>query len=215
MNPKKVEAMWNSRYDDAAFAYGTAPNKFFKDTLDDLGIEGKALFVAEGEGRNAVYAAGKGLEVHAFDISESGKTKAENLARENEVKLNYEVGQFPELELAQNSFDLIVLIYAHLPPPVLEAYHKLCAQLLREGGYIILEGFSKANLERRLANPAVGGPDNIDMLFSADDIVVSFPGVESILAEEVIVDLREGLYHNGEASVVRYIGKKPLGLQSC
>lgn len=91
-----METFWNQRYRQEAFAYGKAPNQYFKENIQKLN-PGKILFPAEGEGRNAVYAAQLGWDVYAFDISEEGKTKAKKWARENKVSINYQVGQLPDL----------------------------------------------------------------------------------------------------------------------
>lgn len=72
---------WNERYAEKEFAYGILPNEFLKNTLEPMS-PGKILFVCEGEGRNAVYAAQKNWDVTAFDLSEEGKNKALNLAQE-------------------------------------------------------------------------------------------------------------------------------------
>lgn len=61
-----MEAFWNNRYKEKEFAYGIAPNQFFKESINKLKIKGTILLPAEGEGRNAVYAAKKGLKVTAF-----------------------------------------------------------------------------------------------------------------------------------------------------
>ena len=71
-----MQDFWNSRYSAEEYAYGTTPNEFLKSVLISRNITGKILFVAEGEGRNAVYAAKKGLDVYAFDIAEEGRKKA-------------------------------------------------------------------------------------------------------------------------------------------
>ena len=71
---------WNERYAQKEFVYGTQPNTFFKEQLDKLDT-GNILLPAEGEGRNAVFAASQGWDVLAFDISESGKKKAIQLAK--------------------------------------------------------------------------------------------------------------------------------------
>ena len=204
-----MQDFWNSRYSAEEYAYGTAPNEFLKSVLDSRNITGKILFVAEGEGRNAVYAAKKGIEVYAFDIAEEGRKKALKLAEEQDVTIQYEVGDFFSLPLINQKFDAAALIYAHLPPSVLSAYHQKIAALLKPGGLVILEGFSKNNLELRLKNPQVGGPDKIEMLFSVESIRADFPDFEPQLLEEKEVELSEGQYHQGTARVIRFIGKKP------
>ena len=111
--------MWDSRYAEDEYAYGTEPNEFFKETINKFDIDGKILLPAEGEGRNAVYAAKKGLDVTAFDISIEGTKKALQLAEHENVAIRYEVGNLPELKLMNESFDAAAFIYAHFPPPIL------------------------------------------------------------------------------------------------
>lgn len=203
-----MKAMWESRYASEAYAYGTAPNKFFKEAIDNLQLSGKILFPAEGEGRNAVYAAKKGLEVIAFDLSEAGKKKALQLAKTEQVSIDYQVGDLMNLPLVNEKFEGAALIFAHFPPPLLSPYHKKIGSLLQPGGILILEGFSTGHLEKRIENPNVGGPNNLDMLFSTESIQQDFPDFEIIQLEEVEVELKEGLFHNGTGKVIRFIGKK-------
>ena len=203
-----MKEMWNSRYSDSKYAYGITPNAFFKTIIDKYNLSGKILLPAEGEGRNAVYAAKKGLEVFAFDISIEGKKKAEQLAMQENVVINYEVGQFFDLELVNEKFDVAALIYAHFPPSILSKYYQKVAKLLNPSGLLILEGFSTNHLELRAANPKVGGPGMIEMLFSEETVLSNFPNFEILELEEVEVELKEGLYHNGIGKVMRFIGRK-------
>ena len=200
--------MWNARYADPDYAYGTEPNSFFKHAVNDQQLTGKILLPAEGEGRNAVFAAGQGLEVTAFDISEEGKKKALKLAKEKGVSITYEVGNLPQLALFNETFDAAALIYAHFPPPILHDYHRKVAERVKPGGIIVLEGFSKNHLPLREKNPAVGGPNNIDMLFSIESIQRDFVEFDPILLEESTVELNEGRFHNGMSKVIRFIGRK-------
>ena len=201
-------SMWNDRYGKNEYAYGTAPNAFLKSVLDTHPIAGKMLFPAEGEGRNAVYAAQQGLDVSAFDISTEGQKKALKLAESEGVNIRYEVGDFFELDLAKDLFDAVALIYAHFPPPILSAYHRKLASMVNPGGLVIAEGFSKGNLALREANPKVGGPNNIDMLFSTETFTSDFSAFEPLVLEEAEVELNEGHFHIGTAKVIRFVGKK-------
>lgn len=200
--------MWNQRYSSSKYAYGINPNEFFKDTLNKYALNGNILFPAEGEGRNAVYAAKKGLKVTAFDISKEGRKKALQLAKEENVTLHYEIGALEDLELVNTKFDTAALIFAHFPPAILSDYHKKIADLIVAGGMIILEGFSKNHLPLRNANPKLGGPNKLEMLFSVDSIKKDFPNFEIIQLEEVEVELNEGEFHNGRSKVIRFIGRK-------
>lgn len=199
---------WDSRYANPVYAYGIQPNDFFQEALDTYEVTGKILLPAEGEGRNAVYAAKKGLAVSAFDTSIEGRKKALALAEKEKVIINYEVGNLFDLSFVNDKFDAAALIYAHLPPPVRSSYNKQITAMLKVGGLLILEGFSTGHLPLRKANPSVGGPDNLEMLFSIDEIKSDFPGFEVLQLEEVEIELNEGLYHNGRGKVIRFIGRK-------
>lgn len=204
----KMTEMWNDRYSSSDYAYGTDPNKFLQQTINKYELTGRILFPAEGEGRNAVFAAKKGMEVTAFDLSTEGKRKALILAEKENVKIKYEIGNLFDLDLVHEKYDVVALIFAHFPPPILSKYHQKIADLVEEDGMIILEGFSKGHLPFRNANPKVGGPNNIEMLFSVESIKNDFPDFEIIQLEELEVELKEGKYHNGIGKVIRFIGKK-------
>jgi SAM-dependent methyltransferase len=203
-----MKEFWDSRYAEEAYAYGITPNAFLKETLERYKVGGKILFPAEGEGRNAVYAAQQGLEVTAFDISQEGKNKALKLAAEVGVRINYEVGNFPQLACAEQKYDYIALVFAHFPPPVLANYHQQFVKMLNQGGLLILEGFSKNHLAYQAENPQAGGPKNVEMLFSVDTLKADFAGLEFLELEEKEVLLSEGQFHQGLSRVVRLVGRK-------
>ena len=161
---------WDDRYSKEEFVYGEEPNNFLREQLQKL-KPGKILFPAEGEGRNAVFAATKGWDVYAFDISSVGKRKAEELAKKNNVKIKYEVGGLQSLNYKPESFDVIALIYAHFPAEIKSEYHKTLGNYLKKGGIIIFEAFSKKHLEYNSRNESVGGPREIEMLFSKEEII--------------------------------------------
>lgn len=198
---------WNSRYQEREFAYGTKPNEFLKEQIHKL--EAAAiLFGAEGEGRNAVYAAKLGWNVSAFDISDEGKKKALELANENKVSIDYRVGQLPNLEYENEQFDAIALIYAHFPPNIKSVYHQLLDKKLKKGGIVIFEAFGKNHLVYRDKNPKIGGPSDLDSLFSTDELKSDFENYEVLELVEKEIELSEGIYHNGKGSVTRFIGRK-------
>lgn len=204
----KTQKMWDSRYSSEDYAYGIVPNVFLKDVIGKHKLKGKILLPAEGEGRNAVYAAKNGLEVTAFDISKEGKKKALKLAEKENVEITYEVGNFFDLDLIDNQYDAAALIFAHFPPPLLSKYHKKIGDLIKFNGIIILEGFSKNHFKLREENPNIGGPNKPEMLFSKESIQKDFPDFEIIQLEEIKVALTEGKFHNGIGSVIRFIGRK-------
>jgi Methyltransferase domain len=202
-----MSEFWNTRYGTTEFAYGETPNEFFKAELSKLS-QGKLLLPAEGEGRNGVFAATLGFDVHAFDLSEEGQKKALTLAFKQHVSLNYQVGTLEKIDYPENYFDCLGLIYAHFPATIKSAYHQKLATYLKTGGIVIFEAFSKNNLAYREKNPDVGGPQDLAMLFSIEEIKQDFPNFDILKLEETEVTLSEGIYHQGVGSVIRFIGKK-------
>jgi SAM-dependent methyltransferase len=162
-----LKEFWDDRYAEEGYAYGEEPNVFFKQEIDKLPI-GKLLMPAEGEGRNAVYAATLGWDVYAFDISEEGKKKADELAQKNGVTINYIVSDFDAIPYENESFDAVGLIYVHFTPDLRNDYHQKLISLLKHGGSLILEGFSKEHLHYNQKNPKVGGPRDITMHYSLE-----------------------------------------------
>ncbi len=181
---------WNERYGQKAYAFGTEPNVFLKEQLDELN-PGSILFAAEGEGRNAIYAAANGWEAHAFDISEEGQKKAFQLAKSHDVSLDYLLGQLPDLGYKENSFDAVGLICAHFPSEIKSEYHQILGNLVKKDGHIILEAFGTNHLPYREANPKVGGPRNLESLFSIEEIRSDFHDFEAIILEEIEIELTQ------------------------
>jgi SAM-dependent methyltransferase len=192
---------WNERFGKEEFIYGTEPNIFFKEQLDKLET-GTLLLPAEGEGRNAVYAATQGWEVSAFDISEQGREKAMLLAKQHKVNINYEIVSVLDYT-SHKQFDVIAFCYTHFPIDIRKTAHKQMLQLLKKGGTIIFEAFAKAQL-----NNDSGGPKNEAMLFSLDEVKQEFTRLDFKTLEEKTIELSEGNYHKGKAQVIRFIGVK-------
>ena len=208
MNTKDIQEMWDKRYAQPEYAYGTEPNAFFKTALATNKPKGKILMFAEGEGRNAVYAAEQGLQVTAVDISQEAKRKALQLAHKKNVSIDYLVGDIFKMDLPKNSFDAAGLIFAHFPPGMRENIQKKISELLRPNGIAIIEAFSKNNLPYREKNPNIGGPQNIEFLYTTEILLKDFKDFKTLLLEEKETELNEGLYHVGKGMVVRYIGQK-------
>lgn len=198
---------WNDRYAAEEFAYGEEPNSYFKEQLEKLPV-GKILFPAEGEGRNAVFAAKLGWQVSAFDISSEGKNKALRLAETNNVTIDYQVGELDTLNYDPEQFDVIALIYAHFPAEIKSHYHTTLDKYLRRGGYIIFEAFSKKHLDYLAQDKKMGGPKDVASLFSIEEIRSDFANYEVIELAEKEIELTEGEFHNGLGSVIRFVGWK-------
>ena len=202
-----MKEFWNQRYKDERYAFGEEPNEYLKEQLGILS-PGKILFPAEGEGRNAVFAARMGWDVSAFDISEEGKKKAEQLAKKHGVKIDYTIMYMDQVDFDEGCFDAIALVYAHFHENVRNNYHQKINRWLKPGGHLILEAFSKEHIHFNTLNPAVGGPKTLDMLYSVEDIRLDFPDHKVLDLSKEEIMLNEGIYHVGKGAVVRYHGQK-------
>ena len=201
-----MKDFWNERYSQHDYVYGEAPNVFFKEQIDQL-TPGRLLMPADGEGRNGVYAATRGWEVTSFDLSEEGQKKALALAEKNNVSIQYLVGSVADLPFQAESFDAIGLFYAHFPPETRRDYHHRLLGSLAKGGTVILEAFSKDHVAFQQINPTAGGPKAPNILFSPDEIQDDFKEMEILLLTEEEVELNEGLFHQGAASVIRLVAR--------
>ncbi len=200
---------WDESYNMEEYRYGESPNLFFKQTIDRLPI-GKILLPADGEGRNSVYAAIQGWSVDAFDQSQQAKEKALRLAHKKSVDFSYKVINFEDIAQSYitDSYDVIALIYVHLPEGLKVQCYRSLLPFLKNGGHIIIEGFSKDHVKHQQQNPSAGGPPHVEMMYSKEEILSIFDFLEINLLEEIELELSEGIGHRGKASVIRFIGKK-------
>ncbi|NLA25176.1 MAG: class I SAM-dependent methyltransferase [Bacteroidales bacterium] len=195
---------WNKRFASEEYVYGKEPNEWVKLQLSKI-KPSKILFPGEGEGRNAVWAAKNGFDVHAFDFSEEAKNKALNLAQQNDVQINYIITSFGETKkhFDFNSFDAIVLVYVHLHEDIRQNAHKLLLDFLKPGGKLFLEAFSKEQLSLNS-----GGPKNLQMLYSVEDLQTDFAELKNLKISREDIILKEGAFHQGLANVIRLVGEK-------
>jgi SAM-dependent methyltransferase len=196
-----MQEFWNKRYAENEMVFGYKPNQFFK-VFIDLHISGTLLLPAEGEGRNAVYAAEKGWQVDAFDFSEMAKDKALTYAATKNVNINYYLQDIAEF-IATKQYDAVALVYVHLPEPLRNKFHQEIYKAVKPGGFILLEAYTKNQLEYNS-----GGPKDIGMLYGKADICRDFPLLDFKTCEEMELVLDEGPFHQGKAAVLRLIGQK-------
>lgn len=198
---------WDERYSVSEYVYGEYPNTYLKEKLETLPT-GNILFVGEGEGRNGVHTARLGWNVTAFDISVEGKLKAEKLAYKYNVHIDYHVGELHDLNFEENQFDVIALIFTHFSSESRSIIHKALGRFLRPAGIIILEAFSKKQIKHQVKGDSGGGPKNIDMLYTIEDIQSDFGYLKTLELIETEISLLEGDFHNGVSSLIRFVGQK-------
>lgn len=192
---------WNARYSGDEYIYGTEPNAFLVEQAERLA--GPVLSLAEGEGRNAVFLAMRGLQVRGVDGSDVALAKAQALAAAMGVRIETETADLAEFDPGVGNYGSVISISAHLPSAIRRRLYPLVEQALAPGGIVLLEAYSERQLGR-----GTGGPNDADMLMSVAKIEREFAGCEPLLLQEIDREVREGRYHTGLASVVQFIGRK-------
>jgi SAM-dependent methyltransferase len=196
--------MWNERYAQPGFAYGTAPNDFLVETEPLLPRGARILSLAEGEGRNAVWLAERGHHVVAVDGSDVGLAKATHLARERGVTIETVVANLADYDIASETFDAIISIWAHVPPELRRPLHARCARGLRPGGVMLLEAYTPSQIRR-----GTGGPRDPAMCMSAQTLREELVGLVFERVDERTRSIAEGPYHDGPSDVVQMVARKP------
>jgi SAM-dependent methyltransferase len=195
--------MWDARYSQPGFAYGTEPNEFLVGAAGQIPV-GPVLSLGEGEGRNAAYLAGLGHRVVAVDQSEVGLAKARQLAVDRGLTLETVRADLAEYPIEPGAWAGIVSIFCHLPRRIREPLYAAIVRGLRPGGVLVLEAYTPNQIGRD-----TGGPKDPDLLVSLATLTAELAGIEFVHARELDRDVREGAYHTGVASVVQVIGTRP------
>lgn len=194
--------MWDTRYSEDGYIYGTAPNDFLAASVGHL--TSPVLCLAAGEGRNAVWLAEQGLEVHAVDGSAVGVAKTLALAAERGVTVHATHADLATFDLGEEKWGGITAIFAHLPPPLRARVHGAIARALAPGGRLVLEAYAPRQLEYK-----TGGPPVLPMLFDPPVVRAELGELIFHRCEEVVRSVVEGKYHTGDAAVCQIIAERP------
>lgn len=196
---ESVKARWDERYDRDMYIYGKEPAAFLKQKIDGL-KKGKALVLAMGEGRNAVYLAQNGFDVTGVDISDVAIEKTNRLAEERNTTVNGVVADLTDYDMGKAQFDLITKFYYYEP-----SIFSQVIEALKPGGMFILEQFSIDHLKYRETSSF--GPRNPDYLIKPNELLEHFNSLRILYYEDTVVELNEGM-HKGTAAVIRLIAQK-------
>jgi SAM-dependent methyltransferase len=201
MDPR---TFWDDKFGPDRFAYGTAPNAFLAAHVQAIPAQGTVLALGEGEGRNAVFLAELGFRVTAVDASPRGLQKLAQLAASRGVAVEATLQDLAAFELGDGLWDGIYNIYCHLPPALRTEIYARIQRALRPGGVFLTEQFAKDQLKFKS-----GGPKDENLLLSLDEFEDAFAGYEVTYAAAEKTTLDEGPLHQGPASVIRFIARKP------
>lgn len=195
---------WNARFSTEGYVFGEKPNAFLAQHARNL-TPGRALCVADGEGRNGVWLARQGWEVLSLDFSAVAQEKAAALAARHGVALQLERADVHGWNYPEAAFDLVVDIFSQFSTPAQRAV-KWAGMLraLRSGGHLILEGYTPRQLDHR-----TGGPSRRENLYTAEMLRDAFAGLDIWLLHDREEILDEGPGHAGLSAVTGLVARKP------
>lgn len=193
---------WNERYQEPGKAYGMEPNEFVRTHAQAL-RRGNILSLCEGEGRNAVFLAQLGHTVAAVDGSEVGLKNAHQLAISRGVTIHTRVADMADYVIKPDSWDGIILIFAHLPRFIRQRIHRDAVAGLRTGGLLVFESYDISQLHY-----GTGGPKNPEMLATLEETMADFNPLTFLIARQIDRQIHEGAFHNGLGSVIQILARK-------
>jgi SAM-dependent methyltransferase len=198
-------ARWESRFAGCDYTFGKEPNYFLKSCRTRLPRAGRALAVADGEGRNGVWLAQQGLDVVSLDFSPSAQSKARTLAAERQVEVDFVQCDVHAWDYPEAAFDVVVEIFAQISLPR-ERSEKWAGmrRALKSGGLLIVQGYTPKQLEY-----GTGGPKQVDQLYTRALLEEAFGDFLNLKIIEEEREMHEGAGHAGMSAVIGLTAKKP------
>jgi cyclopropane fatty-acyl-phospholipid synthase-like methyltransferase len=195
---------WEGRFGVPEYIFGKEPNYFLVSCKPLLPASGKALAVADGEGRNGVWLAEQGLDVLSVDFSPTAQRKAETLARERGVKIAFKKVDVHEWAYPKAEFDVVIEIFTQFSSPAERAKKWTGMRMaLKRGGLLIIQGYTPKQLEY-----GTGGPKRIENLYTRAMLEEAFRGFRDMAVVEEDVEMREGASHGGMAAVINFTARR-------
>ena len=196
---------WETRYRVPGYIFGQEPNYFLAACKRLLPKSGTALAVADGEGRNGVWLAERGLDVVSLDFSPSAQAKASALARERGVTMKIECGAVHNWDYPEDAFDVVCEIFTQFSTPA-ERARKWAGmkKALKPEGLLLLIGYTPKQLQH-----GTGGPKEIEQLYTRALLEKTFGGFRDLTIVEEELDMHEGVSHAGLSAVIHLTGWKP------
>lgn len=162
---------WDERYEGQELIWTAQPNRFLVSEVDAV-PPGRALDVGTGEGRNAVWLATRGWRVTGVDFSAAGLGKARRLADASGVEVEWVLADLVEYEPPAGAFDLVAVLYLHLPAPQRRLVHRRSAGAVAPGGLLLVVGHDRSNLTE-----GHGGPQDPAILFTPEEVREDLEGL--------------------------------------
>jgi SAM-dependent methyltransferase len=195
---------WNQRFAGDDFLFGTAPNEWLREHADVWTPGQRVLSVADGEGRNSVWLARRGLAVEAFDIAGVGVDKARRLAAAAGVSVDYRVADCDDYAWPRAAFDGVAAIFVQFADPAMRG--RLFAHIvasLKVGGTLLLQGYTPKQLDYR-----TGGPPFASHLYTEAMLREAFAALDIVELREYEAEVAEGSGHRGRSALIGLVARK-------
>ncbi|NNG02612.1 MAG: class I SAM-dependent methyltransferase [Inquilinus sp.] len=195
---------WEQRFAAEDYLFGTAPNAFLAAQAPLLVPGRRALSIADGEGRNGVWLAERGLSVQALDFSPTALAKARDLAAARGVAIETERADLFAWDWPDAAFDVIVGIFFQFAPPaertvIFEGIRKA----LKPGGLLLIQGYRPEQLVY-----ATGGPKAVEQLYTRELLEAAFGDFATLEIREHDSEVAEGAGHHGMSALIDLVGRK-------
>lgn len=196
---------WQERYSTPDYRFGKAPNEFLAACRPLLPARGKALAVADGEGRNGVWLAKQGLDVLSIDFAPAALEKARKLADENKVSVTFEEADVHAWPYPDAAFDVVAEIFTQFSTPAQRALKWAgMRRALKRGGLLIVQGYTPKQLQY-----GTGGPKQVEHLYTREMLEHAFGDLADLVIVEEEPELNEGPGHSGMSAVIGLTARKP------
>jgi 2-polyprenyl-3-methyl-5-hydroxy-6-metoxy-1,4-benzoquinol methylase len=201
---KDPAGTWNKRFAGEDYLFGTAPNEWLRQHATVWQRGDRVLSVADGEGRNSVWLAGRGLVVDAFDIAELGVAKARRLAADKNVSVNFAVADCDTFAWPHAAYDGVACIFVQFADPAMrERLFTNIIASLKPGGALVLQGYTPKQLEYR-----TGGPPILSHLYTEAMLRAAFAGMEITELREYEAEVAEGTGHKGHSALIGMVARR-------
>jgi SAM-dependent methyltransferase len=199
-------ATWNQRFASAqGYLFGTEPNAWVREHGVRWQAGQRVLCVADGEGRNSVWLAQRGVVVDAFDIAEQGVAKARRLAAERGVQVNFSVADCDSHPWPEAAYDGVAAIFVQFADPALRrrlfAHIRRC---LKPGGTLLLQGYTSRQLAYK-----TGGPGQLSHLYTEALLREELAGMDFVTLREYDAEVDEGRGHSGLSALIGLVARQP------
>ncbi len=196
--------MWEERFSTPDYVFGKEPAKFLLDQADFFRPGLSVLAIADGEGRNSVHLAGRGLHVTALEFAPSAIAKARALADARGVTVDFRQHDVIAQDF-EGLYDIVLGIFIQFVGPV-ERNHlfRKMQGATKSGGLIMLHGYTPEQIAH-----GTGGPPDARNMYTCKTLRESFPSWEILTCREYEREVQEGRGHSGLSALIDFIARKP------